>query len=63
MASGHGNTVAAWVGVSIMMLAFVLGSIGILVNDWTMFWVSVGLFFVRPFVRFVLQKLGFGQAR
>ena len=63
MASGHGNTVAAWVGVSIMMLAFVLGSIGILVNDWTMFWVSVGLFLVGPFVGLVLQKLGFGQVR
>lgn len=63
MASGHGNTVAAWVGVSIMLLAFIVGSVGILIDDWTVFGASVGLFFVGPIVGLVLQKLGFGQAR
>lgn len=62
MASGHGNTVAAWVGVSIMMAGFILGSVAILVDRWPLFWVSVALLGVGPLIGFLLQKLGFGQA-
>jgi hypothetical protein len=63
MSAKHGNTVAAWVGVAIMMTAFVVGAIGLLIGSSTTFWASVGIFFVGPFAGSVLQKLGYGQAR
>lgn len=62
MSAKHGNTVAAWAGVSIMMIGFTLGSIGVLVTTASLFWTGVIVFLVGPVVGLVLQKMGFGQA-
>lgn len=61
-AEGHGNTLAAWVAVAIVLLAFVIGGIAVLVSAWTLFWVAVVLAFVGGATGKVLQMLGFGQA-
>lgn len=63
MSAQHGNTVAAWAGVAIMMLGFVLGAIGMLVPSTSVFWSGVIVLFVGPVAGLVLQKLGFGQSR
>lgn len=63
MSANHGNTVAAWVGVAIMMAAFVLGAIGLLVGSAPTFWASVIVFAVGPIAGLALQKAGYGQAR
>lgn len=62
MSAQHGNTVAAWTGVTIMMIGFILGSIGVLVTSAPTFWAGVVVFLVGPMVGLVLQKMGFGQA-
>jgi hypothetical protein len=60
---GHGNTVAAWVAVSIIMAAFVIGGIAILMGVWPLFWASVVLAAVGGVAGKVLQMMGFGQGR
>ena len=61
-AEGHGNTVAAWVAVAIIMAAFIIGGIAVLTAAWTLFWVSVVLAVVGGVTGKVLQMLGFGQS-
>jgi hypothetical protein len=60
---GHGNMVAAWVAVSIIMAAFVIGGIAILMGVWPLFWASVVLAAVGGVAGKVLQMMGFGQGR
>ena len=39
----HGNTPAAWTGVTIILVGFTVGGIGLMVDSWPMFWVGVAL--------------------
>src|SRR5690606_17536205 len=39
----HGNTPAAWTGVMIILVGFVVGGIGLVVDSMTLFWVGVVL--------------------
>ena len=39
----HGNTPAAWTAVMIILVGFVVGGIGLVIDNWTMFWVGVAL--------------------
>lgn len=59
---GHGNTVAAWVAVAIIMAAFIIGGIAVLVGAWLLFWASVVLAVVGGISGKVLQMMGFGQS-
>jgi hypothetical protein len=59
----HGNTPAAWTGVTIILLGFVLAGLGLIVDSWVMFWIGVALWPIGAVVGMVLQKLGFGAAR
>lgn len=58
---GHGNTVAAWVAVAIIMAAFIIGGIAVLVGAWNLFWAAVVLAVVGGIAGKVLQMMGFGQ--
>jgi uncharacterized membrane protein YvlD (DUF360 family) len=58
---GHGNTVAAWVAVAIIMAAFIIGGIAVLLGAWTLFWGAVVLAIVGGLAGKVLQMMGFGQ--
>ncbi len=62
MAVNHGNTVAAWTAVAVIMTAFVVGAIGILIGNWVVFWISVVLAVVGGVLGKVLQLMGFGQS-
>lgn len=57
---GHGNTPAAWVAVTIMLIGAALGSIAMGFLNWPLFWVSVGIIAVGGIVGKVLQMMGFG---
>ena len=57
----HGNTVAAWTAVSVIMAAFVIGGVGVLLQNWLVFWAAVALAVVGGILGKVLQMLGFGQ--
>lgn len=57
----HGQTPAAWTAVTILMIASVLGAIGIVSHNYTLFWVAVGLVVVGLVVGKVMQMMGLGQ--
>jgi hypothetical protein len=56
----HGNTPAAWTGVTLMLLGFVVGGIGLVVGSWTMFWVGVALQPIGLVAGAVMAKMGLG---
>ena len=57
----HGNTPAAWTGVAVAMLGFVVGSIALMRDpvNLTLFWVGIALGVVALPLFFVMAKLGF----
>lgn len=60
-ATHHGHTVAAWVLSGIIMLAFLVGSIGVVLDNRIIFWTGVGLIPVGIIAGQVLANLGFGK--
>jgi hypothetical protein len=56
----HGNTPAAWTGVLIILVGFVVGGLGLVIASWTMFWVGVVIIALGPIVGKVMQKMGLG---
>jgi len=56
----HGRTLAAWTGSVIGLVAFIVGGIAVVLQDWTMFGVAVGLAVVALIVTAVLQRIGYG---
>lgn len=60
MSAHHGNTPAAWSGVAIAMLGFVVGAVGLMLDpvNWTIFWVGVALGLASLVVFAVMAKLG-----
>ena len=62
----HGQTPAAWAGVIISTLGFILAAISFFVGPditihWTMFWISIAVVLVGPIVGGVMVKMGYGQ--
>jgi hypothetical protein len=57
----HGSTPAAWTTVVIIMVAFFVGTLGIVVGSWPMFWVGVALVFVGAIVGKVMSMMGLGK--
>jgi hypothetical protein len=58
----HGNTPAAWTAVTIIMVAFVVGAVGVLAGNWALFWIGgVGLAVVGAVVGKVMQMMGMGK--
>lgn len=58
--SHHGNTPAAWTGVMIILLGFVIGGIGLVIENMLLFWIGVVMFPLGGIVGKVMQKMGFG---
>lgn len=56
----HGSTPAAWTAVTIIMVAFVVGGIGVLLALPWLFWVGVGLIIVGIVAGKVMQMMGMG---
>ena len=56
----HGNTPAAWTGVLIILVGFVVGGLGLVIGSWLVFWVGVILCPVGAVVGKVMQKMGLG---
>jgi len=57
---GHGNSPAAWVAVTIMLTAFVIGTFAFWFELVWLVWASAGLLVVGLIVGVVLSKLGYG---
>jgi hypothetical protein len=56
----HGRTLAAWIGSTIAMVAFIVGGIAVIIQNWPLFWASVGLLVVAVIATKVLQVMGHG---
>ena len=56
----HGSTPAAWTAVTIIMVAFVIGGVGVIVAQPWLFWAGVGLVVVGIIVGKVMQMMGMG---
>ena len=64
MASGHGNTPAAWTAVAVAMLGFVVGSVALLQTptQMTLLWIGIIIAVVAFPLFLVLSKLGFNTS-
>jgi hypothetical protein len=63
MADNHGNTPAAWTAVVVALAGFVVGGIGLMMGNMTLFWVGVALAPVALVVLGVMNKMGYGNTR
>ncbi|QNO36365.1 hypothetical protein H4J02_07385 [Protaetiibacter sp. SSC-01] len=57
---GHGNSPAAWVAVTIMLVAFAAGTVFFWLEMPALVWASAGLLVVGVIVGVVMSKLGYG---
>ncbi|MFT4011342.1 MAG: HGxxPAAW family protein [Nocardioidaceae bacterium] len=60
MSAHHGNTPAAWTAVSLVMLGFVLGGLGLVIESMPLFWVGVALAPIGGLLGLLLSRLGYG---
>ncbi|WP_375431727.1 HGxxPAAW family protein [uncultured Friedmanniella sp.] len=56
----HGRTTAAWTGSLIAMLATIMGGIGVMMQNWVLFWAAVGVMVIGLVLAKVLQATGHG---
>lgn len=56
----HGSTPAAWTAVTIIMVAFLVGGVGVLVSEPWIFWAGLVLVVVGVVVGKVMQMMGMG---
>ncbi len=56
----HGNTPAAWTGVAIVLVGFVVAGLGLVLMSWPMFWVGVVLGPIGGIVGMVMGRMGYG---
>jgi hypothetical protein len=56
----HGSTPAAWTGVGIVFLGFVVGGLGLVLESMPLFWVGVALGPLGAIVGYVMSKMGLG---
>ncbi|MDP4676394.1 MAG: HGxxPAAW family protein [Actinomycetes bacterium] len=57
----HGQTPAAWTTVIIITLAFLVGTVGMVIGQWWMFWVGVGMVVLGGIVGKVMAMAGLGM--
>ena len=64
MSDNHGNTPAAWSAVTVALLGFVVGGVGLMLSpvNYTVFWLGVVLGVGSLLVYVVMAKLGFNSS-
>ncbi len=58
--AAHGSTPAAWTGVALTLLGFALGAIGLVIDNWLVFWAGVAVVAAALVVSKVMQVAGLG---
>lgn len=61
MSAHHGNTPAAWSGVFVILIGFVVGGIGLVIGNWPVFWIGVALAPVGLIVGKIMARMGLGS--
>ena len=59
-ASHHGSTPAAWTAVTLILVAFLVGAVGLVAGNWVVFWAGVALGVVGGVVGLIMQAMGLG---
>lgn len=61
--SHHGNTPAAWTGVSVAMLGFVVAGVALMLSPISLpvFWVGIVLAVIGLPVFVIMTKMGYGD--
>ncbi|MEY4137814.1 MAG: hypothetical protein RL205_1942 [Actinomycetota bacterium] len=59
----HGSTPAAWTVVVLTTIAFILGTLGVMMANWIMFWVAVGILVLGAVVGKIMAMAGLGKKR
>ena len=64
MAEDHGNTPAAWTGVTVALLGFIVGGVGLMLDpvSMTLFWIGCALGVVSLVTFAVMAKLGLNSS-
>ncbi len=57
----HGHTVAAWTVSALLMLSSIVATAGVVIQNWTIFWVGIALIPVAGIAGKVLALMGFGK--
>lgn len=57
---GHGHSPAAWTSVTIMLIAFTIGTVAFFLDVQWLVWASAGLLVVGIIVGWVLSRAGYG---
>ena len=57
---GHGDSLAAWVSVSVVIVAFALGTLFFWLDLALLVWASAGMAVLGPFAGWYLKRAGYG---
>jgi hypothetical protein len=60
MSANHGSTPAAWTGVLIVLVGFLIGGIGLVIENMLVFWVGVACAPLGALVGYAMGKMGLG---
>jgi hypothetical protein len=61
MSANHGSTPAAWIAVTIVLIAFAVGGLGLVLENMVIFWIGVVLAPIGGIVGLVLSKTRLGN--
>jgi hypothetical protein len=56
----HGQTPAAWTAVIIIIVAFVIGTVAVVIGNWPLFWAGVALVVIGAVTGKVMSMAGMG---
>jgi hypothetical protein len=59
---GHGHSTAAWTAVTIMLIAFAIGTVAFFFEVVWLVWASAALLLVGLAAGWVMARAGYGQA-
>lgn len=59
----HGHTTAAWTTVLIILAGIFLGAVAVVLLNWPLFYISLGIIVLGGVVGKVLQMAGLGRSR
>ena len=62
MSDNHVNTPAACTAVTLVLLGFVVGGIGLMMESWPVFWVGVAFAPLGVIVGAIMSKMGLGAS-
>jgi hypothetical protein len=62
-ADNHGSTPAAWTAVTVILIGFIVGAVGLLMASAMLFWVGIALVLGGGVIGYVMSLLGFGGRR